>query len=299
MRFASNQKQQQFTLTAAADDLAEEGEKVIIALGRLPSRVTRGQHATTQVVIADVVAEEEEEESVPDVSVSLSPVSLKVSEAAGTVQFTVSLSQVSSQQVTVRYATATRTATAGEDYRVNTGTLTFPAGTTEQTFGVRILDDAVEEEEEMFQVLLRDSNATIATGTATVVITDNDATETETETEDDQQSLWAAFFNDLYGSGKRAALPDSPQLEQNAPNPFNSETVLAYFLPEDGPVRLEVFSLTGQRVSLLYQGPQQAGYHWLRWHGRDDQGHPVASGMYLYRLVTDETVLTRKLMLLR
>ena len=94
------------------------------------------------------------------------------------------------------------------------------------------------------------------------------------------------------------ALPNSPQLVQNAPNPFNSQTIFAYFLPAAGPARLEVFALTGQRVAVLHQGPQQAGYHRLRWNGRDD-GLPVASGMYLYRLVTDEGALTRKLMLLR
>ena len=49
----------------------------------------------------------------------------------------------------------------------------------------------------------------------------------------------------------------------------------------------------------MVAGPQQAGYHRLRWNGHDDVGRPVASGMYLYRLVTDEGVLTRKLTLLR
>ena len=98
---------------------------------------------------------------------------------------------------------------------------------------------------------------------------------------------------------ERSGLPDSPQLQQNAPNPFNSETVLSYFLHAPGPARLEVFALTGQRVAVLQQGPQQAGYHRLHWDARDDAGRSVASGMYLYRLVTDEAVLTRKLMLLR
>ncbi len=109
-------------------------------------------------------------------------------------------------------------------------------------------------------------------------------------------SLFDAFQN---GSGKLIALPDHPQLAQNAPNPFNSQTVLAYFLPVAGPVRLEVFSLTGQRVAVLRHGLQQAGFHQHRWSGRDDAGRSVASGLYLYRLVTDEVVLTRKLMLLR
>ena len=71
------------------------------------------------------------------------------------------------------------------------------------------------------------------------------------------------------------------------------------FLLEPGPVRLEVFALSGQRIAVLHQGPQQAGYHRLHWDGRDAAGHSVASGTYLYRLVTDEVVLTRKLVLLR
>ena len=107
-------------------------------------------------------------------------------------------------------------------------------------------------------------------------------------------------LSDLFNqSGKLVALPDHTQLLQNAPNPFNSQTVVSYFLLEPGPVRLEVFALSGQRIAVLHQGPQQAGYHRLHWDGRDAAGHSVASGTYLYRLVTDEVVLTRKLVLLR
>ena len=113
-----------------------------------------------------------------------------------------------------------------------------------------------------------------------------------------QEDPLAGFF-DFFGGGKRVALPDSPQLAQNAPNPFNSQTVLSYFLSAPSPAHLAVFTLTGQRVAVLHQGPQQAGYHRLHWDGRDDAGRPVASGMYLYRLVTAEDVLTRKLVLLR
>ena len=136
-------------------------------------------------------------------------------------------------------------------------------------------------------------------GTNTVSAT-VEGLESVTFTATGQKSPLASMFDDfLSGSGKLVALPDSPQLAQNAPNPFNSQTVLSYFLPAAGPVRLDVFTLTGQRVAVLHQGPQQAGYHRLRWNGRDDAGHPVASGIYLYRLVTTESVLTRKLTLLR
>ena len=95
------------------------------------------------------------------------------------------------------------------------------------------------------------------------------------------------------------ALPTETRLHQNAPNPFNSETVISWFLLEPGPAQLEVFSLTGQRVAALYQGPQQAGRHRIHWDGRDIDGRPLASGVYLYRLVANESVLTKKLTLLR
>ncbi len=94
-------------------------------------------------------------------------------------------------------------------------------------------------------------------------------------------------------------LPDGPQLRQNAPNPFNSQTVISYFLLATGPARLELFALTGQRVAVLSRGQQKAGRHRLHWDGRDDEGRPLASGIYLYRLVTDEGIRTRKLTLLR
>ena len=94
-------------------------------------------------------------------------------------------------------------------------------------------------------------------------------------------------------------LPDGPQLPQNAPNPFNSQTVLSWLQLEAGPARLEVFTLTGQRVTVLHEGPRKAGLHRLRWDGRDERGRFLASGVYVYRLVTSEAVQTRKFTLLR
>ena len=94
-------------------------------------------------------------------------------------------------------------------------------------------------------------------------------------------------------------LQDGPQLQQNVPNPFNSETVISWFLLRPGAAHVEVFALTGQRVAVLHQGPKKAGIHRVHWDGRDDRGRPLASGVYLYRLVTNEDIQTRKLTLLR
>ncbi len=70
--------------------------------------------------------------------------------------FMVSLNRAASHAVSVDYATADGTATAGEDYTATGGTLVFAPGETEQTVSVAILDDAVDEGKEHF--LLRLSN---------------------------------------------------------------------------------------------------------------------------------------------
>ena len=98
---------------------------------------------------------------------------------------------------------------------------------------------------------------------------------------------------------ERIGLPEGPQLQPNAPNPFNTGTAISWFQLESGPAHLEVFALTGQRVAVLDEGLKEAGLHRLRWDGRDEQGRLLASGVYVYRLVTSEAVQTRKLTVLR
>jgi endoglucanase len=70
--------------------------------------------------------------------------------------FTVKLSAASPTPVTVKYATANGTATAGQDYLAATGALTFAAGQTEQTVAVTVLSDAVVEGDEFFTLALTD-----------------------------------------------------------------------------------------------------------------------------------------------
>ncbi|MBT4503213.1 MAG: T9SS type A sorting domain-containing protein [Gemmatimonadetes bacterium] len=95
-------------------------------------------------------------------------------------------------------------------------------------------------------------------------------------------------------------LPSTFALEQNYPNPFNANTVISFSLPERRDVELAIFNLTGQQVATLVEGERQAGTYVLHWDGRDADGQPLASGVYLYRLgVGEQQVETRKLLLLR
>jgi len=97
-------------------------------------------------------------------------------------------------------------------------------------------------------------------------------------------------------------------LRQNYPNPFNRstessrrspETRIEYELAARSEVRLEIFNLLGQRVRTLIDQTQNAGTHAARWDGKDSRGHPVSSGVYLYRLKAVEFVEVRKLVLSR
>ena len=91
------------------------------------------------------------------------------------VVFTVSLTRASTRSVTVDYATTDGTASAGEDYTATSGTLTFEAGTVEQTVSVPVLDDASDEGEETFTLTLSNpTGAILADAEATGTIANSD-----------------------------------------------------------------------------------------------------------------------------
>lgn len=102
---------------------------------------------------------------------------------------------------------------------------------------------------------------------------------------------------DVDDAGSR--LPSSYALHQNYPNPFNPSTTIAFDLPRQSSVRLEVFDLLGRRVAVLADQEFAAGSHRVDWNGRAADGRAVASGVYLYRLSTDHVVESRKMILLK
>jgi len=88
-------------------------------------------------------------------------------------------------------------------------------------------------------------------------------------------------FSDIFTVG---SIPESFILSQNYPNPFNSVTGIAYSLPQESFVQLEIFNLLGQKVRMLDYGLKAPGIHRLEWDGADFRGVPAASGQYFYRL---------------
>ncbi len=89
-------------------------------------------------------------------------------------------------------------------------------------------------------------------------------------------------------------LPAAYSLDQNYPNPYNPSTTIRYGLPERSKVTLTVYGALGQQVAVLQNGEQEAGYHEVKFDGKN-----LSSGLYFYRLQAGDFVETKRLLLLR
>ena len=89
-------------------------------------------------------------------------------------------------------------------------------------------------------------------------------------------------------------LPSEISLSQNYPNPFNPSTMIEFDLDRAQHVTLGVFDLTGRQVALLVNEPKTVGNYRVMFNGSQ-----LSSGLYIYRLQTENHVLTRKMMLVK
>ncbi len=94
-------------------------------------------------------------------------------------------------------------------------------------------------------------------------------------------------------------LPDHFGLAQNYPNPFNPTTEIRFSLPKACHVNLEIYNAVGQRVTTLVDGSTPAGEHSLTWDGTGSGHQSVATGVYFYRLVAEDFVDSKKMVLLK
>jgi len=96
-----------------------------------------------------------------------------------------------------------------------------------------------------------------------------------------------------------AITPDTYELAQNHPNPFNPTTSISYTLPQPGRVTLHIHNILGQTVRTLVDEIRSAGRHEVLWDGRTASGEEVGSGVYFYSLRAGDVVLTRKMVLMK
>ncbi len=96
-----------------------------------------------------------------------------------------------------------------------------------------------------------------------------------------------------------AAVPGAFALHQNVPNPFNPSTEIRFDLAAPQHVTLSVYNILGQEVIRLADRDYPAGSHSVVWDGVDGNGRPVASGMYLYRIIAGTDSASRKMVLMK
>ena len=104
-------------------------------------------------------------------------------------------------------------------------------------------------------------------------------------------------LNNLLGTSIDTDDPDLPTtttLSQNYPNPFNPSTNITYTLAQAGMVRIDVYSVDGRLVATVINGYRTAGNHAFTF-----DASRLSSGVYLYRLQTQSTVLTRKMAIIK
>lgn len=105
-----------------------------------------------------------------------------------------------------------------------------------------------------------------------------------------------ADFGTLVGveDFKSNFIPKSFALGQNYPNPFNPSTRIEFDLPASTFVTLKVYNLLGQEVATLVNGEKVVGRHYAEFDAR-----ALSTGVYFYRLATDQFVSTKKMLLIK
>jgi xylan 1,4-beta-xylosidase len=95
-------------------------------------------------------------------------------------------------------------------------------------------------------------------------------------------------------NGHRQGLPLRFSLDQNYPNPFNPATTIRYTLAKNSKVKIVVYDLLGKEVATLVNTKLSAGDLTVEWNTEN-----MASGIYIYKLITKDFVQARKMMLLK
>lgn len=88
-------------------------------------------------------------------------------------------------------------------------------------------------------------------------------------------------------------------LGEARPNPSPGRTTVAFQMPRESDLRIEMFDITGRRVRTLVRDRRPSGFHAALWDGRDDGGGEVASGVYFLRMQAGSFDQTRRLVVIK
>ncbi|RMH71628.1 MAG: T9SS C-terminal target domain-containing protein [Gemmatimonadetes bacterium] len=113
------------------------------------------------------------------------------------------------------------------------------------------------------------------------------------------QPEWLYDIDSVEPEQTSVAVPAVAKLHQNYPNPFNPRTTITYDVIQAGHIRLAIYNMKGELVKELVNHNVAEGSYSVTWDGMDTTNQPVPSGMYTYRLETDDHILTRTMVLMK
>jgi hypothetical protein len=97
-----------------------------------------------------------------------------------------------------------------------------------------------------------------------------------------------------YDLSVSSIVPDGDAITQNYPNPFNPTTQIGFSVDDRKAVKLEVYDTAGRKVQTLIDSDLNRGFYTATFNGTG-----MASGVYFYRLITGNSVLTKKMVLVK
>ncbi len=164
LTFDPGDTSKQITVQVTGDTTDEDDETFFVELSN-PTNATLADNQSEGTITDDDIT-----------SISINDATVTEGDDGDTVDagFTVTLSNPSSKEVRVDYATADGTATEGNDYSLSSGTLTFAPGETSKSIIVQVNGDTLDEVDETFFVDLTSTDATIADGQGEGTIEDDD-----------------------------------------------------------------------------------------------------------------------------
>ena len=147
---------------------------------------------------------------------------------------------------------------------------------------------SVVEVSDRVEVVLKDATGEIVSGPSIYQVTPED--------------IERAFGTITMEMGN--IVPEKSVLAQNYPNPFNPETWIPYQLAEDTDVSIRIYNTSGRLVRVLDLDYRNAGTYMSKnraayWDGRDENGEPVASGVYVYAIQAGNFTAVRKMVILK
>ena len=94
-------------------------------------------------------------------------------------------------------------------------------------------------------------------------------------------------------------LPDKTFLKGNYPNPFNPSTTISYSLHTESLVNISIYNIRGQLIKTIVNETKESGNHSVVWNGVDTHSNNVSSGIYFYKMETDQSIEVKKMLLMK